>query len=408
MYQLLLALSVFIFTNTDVFAKTESASFTQLFQEQKYDAVKTQLLISKNNKINFLNADLADIAFDVLWDLNNEGIKSNLSITNDELEKLNLTQKLKFLALNRATTLQADSLFLETKIVESLEAGEGEERDFIYIASYRNFLPKSILIAAKKNNEESVSQTLNIINDNSFISKEEIKELFDYRQPLMMSENSEYNDKLKVFVFCRRQRVYPCRMLIKDNKGEILKDNNGDTFNLSILAKSSRDLPSNIRNGQTPQGIHTIDSVMPYANAQTFYGKYRRVILNFVKNTQEEELTKDFLPESQHEKLWWKKASVARDVNREFLRIHGTGGTSQADRPYYPHVPTSGCMSTREGIYNEVEYHDQRIVLDALMRANDLDQNYDNETSIKGHLVVLEINNEKAPVEMEDLEFLFK
>lgn len=408
MQNLLLVLSIVVLFKMDSYAKSEAASFAQFFQEQKYEAVKSHFLNSKSNKINFFNADLADITFDVLWDLNNEGIKSNLSITNGELEKLSLSQKIKFMALNRATTFQADAQFLESKILESLAANEAEESDYIYIASYKNFLPKSILKLAKELSEEVVSKTLTIINDDSFITKEEIKELFDHNQPLAMNGNRIYNDKLKVFVFCRRQRVYPCRMLIKDNKGELVKDENGEIFNMPILAKSSRDLPSNIRNGQTPQGVHTIDSVMPEANAQQFYGKYRRVILNFVSNSDNEELTKDFLPDSQHDKLWWRKASVARDVNREFLRIHGTGGTSQADRPYYPHVPTSGCMSTREGTYNEVEYHDQRIVLDALMRANDLDQNYENETKIKGHLILLEINNDKAPVELEDLEFLLQ
>ena len=30
----------------------------------------------------------------------------------------------------------------------------------------------------------------------------------------------------------------------------------------------TRGLPSNVVNGQTPQGVHTIDSVMPEANRQ--------------------------------------------------------------------------------------------------------------------------------------------
>src|SRR5690606_14102858 len=91
------------------------------------------------------------------------------------------------------------------------------------------------------------------------------------------------------------------------------------------LASSARGIPSYSRNGNTPAGILTIDSVMPSADQQLSFGKFRRMILNFIPKSKNEVLTKKLLPESSHQNGWWKPAVVARDVGRNLLRIHGTG-----------------------------------------------------------------------------------
>ena len=81
------------------------------------------------------------------------------------------------------------------------------------------------------------------------------------------------------------------------NKNPILLDD-GNLWSHPAFAMSSRGLPSNIVNGQTPQGVHTIDSVMPEANRQIAFGKFRRLILNWVRGDFSERGEMAFLPQT--------------------------------------------------------------------------------------------------------------
>lgn len=402
----LLILVLIVLANA--FATNSNPTIQSHLKEQRYEAVRAHFENNSNKVISFFSAEFADEVYQVLWDLSDEGkLKSKLVVNKNDLAKLNLLQKLKYFALNRADIVQTDADYLQREISLAINQRSMRDKEVTYLTSFRNYFPRELVLAAKEAFPETVNSVLEIVNHDSSLSKEEIKEVFDYRVNLTSNHNQQYKDKLRIFVFCRRQRRYPCRLLIKDNNGELVKANN-EVFSIPVLAKASRDLPSNITNGQTPQGVHSVDGVMPHANRQRAFGKFRRVILSFLPGFNvNDENTKEFLPASQHEKLWWKKASLARDVDRSSLRIHGTGNVSSDDRPYYPHVPTAGCISTREGTYNEVTYTDQRVLLDALMRANFLDVNYDNEMKIKGTLTLIELDNLKEPVRMEDLAFLF-
>ena len=77
------------------------------------------------------------------------------------------------------------------------------------------------------------------------------------------------------------------------NNRPVLGEDGRDLWSQPALAASYHGLPYNVINGQTPQGIHRIDSVMPEANRYRAFGKYRRVILNWVPNAGDEDsLTK--------------------------------------------------------------------------------------------------------------------
>jgi hypothetical protein len=146
---------------------------------------------------------------------------------------------------------------------------------------------------------------------------------------------------------------------------------------------------------------------MPEANEQLWYGKFRRLILNFVFKTENEIEYKKLLPESSLSFHWWKQAMIGRDVGRDLLRIHGTSLINKnPDSNYFPFIPTSGCLAQREGIYGEQEYVDQRRLLDQLMISLDLSPVFDNETKIKGLLYILEIDDQKAPVTISELQSL--
>ena len=225
------------------------------------------------------------------------------------------------------------------------------------------------------------------------------RSIIDYR-------NGEYQDSIRLFLFCRRDRSYPCRFLMKDQFGEFVKD--GDRlWSLPALAKSKRGFRFNKTNGNTPTGIHTIDSVMPMANRELVFGKFRRMILNWIPKENGYDETMELMPSSHRSLKWWQEASIARDIGRKYLRIHGTGRVNDnSSLNYYPHMPTAGCISTKEGRYGGVNYRDQRRILDKIMETMHLGPVYQNEIHIKGVLFVLNLDDRKSAVSIDDLNFL--
>lgn len=235
------------------------------------------------------------------------------------------------------------------------------------------------------------------------ITKEQARAVFWNAPDAVDVFDGKYADGIRLFMFCRHDRNYPCMMVMKDKWGMAVEVD-GKPWTQPAMAASSRGIPYNITNGNTPAGVHLINSVMPSADQQTSFGKFRRIILNFVPATEGEELTKKLLNESAHNLPFWRQANIARDVGRDLLRIHGTGRIN--DDPtsaHYPFRKTSGCVSKREGKYPGVEYIDQREMLDTMMKALDLDPVYANETEIKGIFTIIELDDQKASVSSEEV-----
>jgi hypothetical protein len=235
------------------------------------------------------------------------------------------------------------------------------------------------------------------------LSLKNLQEIINFKPDFESFLSGKYRDSVSVYMFCRHSRQYPCLMLMKDVSGYFVEVDD-KYWSQPALGLARHGVPFNIRNGYTPAGIHTMDSVMPLANKQKFFGKFRRVILNFISSDL---LTKELLPKSSHSLNWWKQASIARDVGRTSLRIHGTGLRNNTRLlPYYPFVATSGCVAKREGLYDGFEYRDQRQFLDMFMESLGVDINYENEERIKGILYVIEIDDKKRAVVLKDLEQL--
>ena len=239
------------------------------------------------------------------------------------------------------------------------------------------------------------------------LSKKKINELLVNTPDAAYFRNGKYKDTVKLFLFCRKDRNYPCLFLMKDIFGKFVKTSSNKVWSLPSLAKSARNISFNKTNGETPTGVHTIDSVMPSADRQRAFGKFRRLILNWIPSSRGDSTTKSLVPSSHHSLSWWKQASIARDAGRLYLRIHGTGkiNTNPLSK-YYPHMPTSGCISTREGKYRNKNYIDQRVILDTMMKASRLSPIYSNETRLKGLLWVINIDDEKRAVNLRDLSFI--
>jgi len=209
--------------------------------------------------------------------------------------------------------------------------------------------------------------------------------------------------KPALYMFCRHNRNFKCLLALRDKDGRPVRTGSS-LWTQPSLGLSSRGLPFNERGGYTPQGVHVVNGVMPEANLPLLYGKYRRMILEFVSPSPGEAEHKKLLPEISYGSSWWKEAVIARDMGRTELRIHGTGERSaDAAKPYYPFVPTIGCVAQRELKYGDITHNDQRLLLDRLMSAGGLSPIFANEVLIQALLYVVELDDRSGAVGLADL-----
>ena len=170
-----------------------------------------------------------------------------------------------------------------------------------------------------------------------------------------------------------------------------------------MLGISGRGLPFNHSNGTTPAGVYAINSVMPEANHNYEFGKFRRLIVDFLKSSIHEENIKQFLPRSHHKADWWSQAVVARELGRSLLRIHGTGRVNKNPfSPYFPMIPSSGCLTvTERSLLGLAQTDHQRQFLDTLMEALNLPKTYENESKIHGVLYVIPFDGKYQALEFK-------
>lgn len=216
--------------------------------------------------------------------------------------------------------------------------------------------------------------------------------------------NGKYADGIQVFKFCRQDRRFPCRMIVRDSSGRLARTATGKLWSIPTLGMAANGKPYYKVSGDTPSGVYTIDSVMPSADQPRSFGKFRRLILNFIPKSANELNHQLVLPKSHHRAEWWHEAVTARQVGRNLLRIHGTGKivTTPAD-PHYTLTPTQGCISTRENTYEGITYTDQRLLLDAIMLTMGLPATFANETQIHGLLYVINVDSQTRAVSELDL-----
>ncbi|HEY8279713.1 MAG TPA: hypothetical protein VIH99_08825 [Bdellovibrionota bacterium] len=232
----------------------------------------------------------------------------------------------------------------------------------------------------------------------------EVRALYSTYPDVPGFQNGAYAGKPRLFLFCRHNRRYSCLFTMRDKDDKPLRYSSGRLWTQPALALSGHNKPFNERSGHTPQGVHLVNGVMPEANDPYSYGRYRRLVLEFPPDSPGESEFMRLLPASSHDSSWWKEASIARDVGRRELRIHGTGQRNeQPSLPYFPFIPTSGCIAQREMEYDSTNFIDQRKMLDALMHAQGLQSGFSSEPSIRALLYVIDLGETNAAVTAADL-----
>ncbi|MGE3610630.1 MAG: hypothetical protein AB7I27_13650 [Bacteriovoracaceae bacterium] len=347
------------------------------------------------------------IYVDALWDLvedNQKEALKNLKALKDFNYDLIQRLRIGILKIKYGQEKKLDPILLND-LTNELLSPEADIKVLYLLASYETdfikFGYKRLIHLAKKHKHY---YDISPDKDGERISDEMINDIFYHSPDTTIYMNGEYVRSVKVYMFCRENRIFPCLMVMRDVNGEVVRNQDGSIWTHPSLASSKQGLPSYVRNGNTPAGIHTIDSVMPFANEPLSFGKFRRMILNFVPKSKNETLIKSLLPESSHNHDWWRESVVAREIGRDDLRIHGTGKiNTDASTPYFPFMRTSGCIAQRENTYDGITYKDQRVLLDSIMESLGLTVDYENEVNIKGILYLINIDDKSGAVTEADL-----
>jgi hypothetical protein len=217
--------------------------------------------------------------------------------------------------------------------------------------------------------------------------------------------------KTIIYSIFRKERDYPGITVIKKPGGNFVRNDSGEIFHIKHLARSLSDLPYYLKNGNTPQGIYSVvgfylsptESIGPTPNVLTripyevppsiFYHDTtfgRRWNLSDYLN---------LIPESWKDYQPLQNAYHGGKIGRRKIVMHGSVDdlSFYKDKPFYPLTPTRGCIVSKE-IWDEetgknIE-SDQAKLMNAFFSTGELD----------GFLVVLEINDKKKPVNIEEIK----
>ena len=409
MKQIIFSLMISVLYSSYSFGRTRTQD---VLEENLYQHFIETIQSQDSLKINSQHGLVAfdqKLFVDALWDLLDEQRpEAQHALLHLNTFNFNLADKLRvgILRIKHGRALHLPETLVSDILVE-LTKSEIETRLIYLLAVFENELLRAghtQIIERAKTHQKYFDIAQDPVEERNV---KMISDLFFQTPDSVTYMNGEYAKSVKIFKFCRENRLYPCLMIMKDIYGEVVRNPDGSLWSHKSLASSAQGLPSYTRNGNTPTGVMTIDSVMPLADQTMAFGKNRRLILNFIPRSKDEVLTKALLPESSLKDDWWKPATVSRDIGRNLFRIHGTGKiNSDPTVPYFPFMRTAGCIAQRENSYDGVTFNDQRILLDNMMAAMDLEPNYQNEIKLKGILYFIEIDSKHGPVELGDLALL--
>jgi hypothetical protein len=228
--------------------------------------------------------------------------------------------------------------------------------------------------------------------------------------PIRELVTKAYDNKLVIFSFHRENRNYAGLTLIKKPNGEFLRNPDGSLFRISHLARSNSGLPGYITNGNTPEGIYSLqgtdisDNVFigPTSNLQLRLPFETSVANYFHKADKTDdqwriEHYRKLLPESWQDYFPIYEAFYAGQAGRSAIIAHGTtiNPLFYQDQSYYPFTPSLGCLTALEfwsGKNGECLYSEQLALIKNYRR-------FDPE----GYLILIDIDNQKSPVTISEV-----
>jgi hypothetical protein len=238
---------------------------------------------------------------------------------------------------------------------------------------------------------------------NASISLPPIEDLFGNR----------FEEKLVIFSIQRSNRDYPGLLIIRKPDGKFLRDESGKIFSIPQLARAITDLPGYITNGNTPEGILSIQGIDFSKNVFIGPSPNLQLVLPYEVSPQKYfhgEVTdtgwnKDFysnlLPDSWKNYLPVYEAYYAGKAGRNEIIAHGTTidpgfyfGSS-----YFPFTPSLGCLTTKELWSLETG----KIVESGQIKLMNALSSIEFE---KGYFVVVNIEDTYSPVTLNEIKDL--
>ena len=311
---------------------------------------------------------------------------------NQEGKSYVLPDNLDWSALSFEELLMFHTLYNSLdSFTKTLDLKNLSNQQVFHLFSFKKFLSKDFLNALISHYKNEYGWFLTATNAD-VLTTQEAQEILNYKTYV-----------LTLYAVFNPDRTRPGRLFVKNNHGQFVHKKDGSVWSIPVLGLSSRGLPFNHSNGTTPTGIYSIDSVMPEANNTAEFGVHRRLIVNFIKQTENEEAMLQLMPRSLHAHSWWKPCVVGREMGRSLLRIHGTGAVNKNPfSSHYPMIPSSGCLTTTEkkrlGLF-KIEH--QRELLDTLMTSLELPKTFENESKIHGLLYVIDFDGTYQTLEFK-------
>ena len=214
-----------------------------------------------------------------------------------------------------------------------------------------------------------------------------------------------------IYSLQRSSRDYAGLVIIRKPDGTFLKDAAGNYFHTSQLARAITNYPFYITNGNTPQGILRFSGfdisrllyIGPTPNLQLQLPYEIPVAAYFADSTLmgmpwNKELYIALLPASWKNYNAIYESYYAGSIGRSAIIMHGTTIDPEFYKAatYYPQTPSLGCLCS----YEEWNAKGLRVK----SNQQEIDDALDSFDASNGYVVVLELNNAKKPVTMDEIK----
>jgi hypothetical protein len=217
-----------------------------------------------------------------------------------------------------------------------------------------------------------------------------------------------------VYSFQRHDRDQQGMAIVQYEDGRFARDSGGKLISIRQLARSGSSLPYFLTNGNTPQGIYSIQGIDtsfnnfigPTPNLQLFLPNecWWRIFYHDEKDTADAVAAyRSLLPETWMYHAPMMESFTAGKLGRTEIICHGTtiDPAFFKGKPYYPISPTLGCLCARES-WNTTT---GKLIESEQFR---LAQTFLKTSLLTGYLFVIELDDQHHPVSAEELEKLAK
>ena len=214
-----------------------------------------------------------------------------------------------------------------------------------------------------------------------------------------------------VYSFQRKNREYRGMAMVRGADGRFVRNADGSFFNIVQLAMANSRLPGTITNGNTPQGLFTIVGTVSATNI--WIGPTPALHSKVPKEAsvaEYEHVTLGSAPPWDEDRYWsffpasWRGYGPMREVwlaglaGRDEMWSHGNtvNPAYYRDETYFPYAPSAGCMVAMEYWSKDdgtLVHSDQLTLVKALASTG----------KMEGYLIVVELDDRNAPVQMADV-----